>query len=51
MNQPIFTGSAVAIATPFTSDTVDYPALKRLHDFQLDNGTDAIVVCGTRPPP
>ena len=47
MNQPIFTGSAVAIATPFTSDTVDYPALKRLLDFQLDNGTDAIVVCGT----
>ena len=47
MNQPIVTGSAVAIATPFTSDTVDYPALKRLLDFQLDNGTDAVVVCGT----
>jgi len=47
MNSPIFTGSAAAIITPFTRDTVDYPALGRLLSFQLENGTDAIVVCGT----
>ena len=47
MKQPIFTGSGVAIITPFTSDSVDYPALKRLIDFQLENGTDAVIVCGT----
>ena len=47
MKQPIFIGSGVAIITPFTSDSVDYPALKRLIDFQLENGTDAIIVCGT----
>ena len=47
MKQPVFTGSGVAIITPFTSDTVDYPALKRLIDFQLENGTDAVIVCGT----
>ena len=47
MKKPVFTGSGVAIATPFTSDTVDYDALKRLLDFQLEGGTDAVIVCGT----
>ena len=47
MKQPVFTGSGAAIITPFTNDAVDYPALKRLLDFQLENGTDAIIVCGT----
>lgn len=47
MKQPLFTGSGVAIITPFTTDTVDYPALRRLLDFQLAGGTDAIIVCGT----
>ena len=47
MKQPVFTGSGVAIITPFTNDGVDYPALSRLIDFQLENGTDAIIVCGT----
>lgn len=47
MKQPVFTGSGVAIITPFTNDGVDYPALSRLLDFQLKNGTDAIIVCGT----
>ena len=47
MKQPVFTGSGVAIITPFTNDGVDYPALVRLLDFQLENGTDAIIVCGT----
>jgi 4-hydroxy-tetrahydrodipicolinate synthase len=47
MRDPIFTGSGVALITPFTSTGVDYPALKRLLDFQLSSGTDAIIVCGT----
>lgn len=47
MKQPVFTGSGVAIITPFTDGGVDYPALARLLDFQLENGTDAIIVCGT----
>ena len=47
MKQPIFTGSGTAVVTPFTSDGVDYPAFKKLLDFQLENGTDALVVCGT----
>ena len=47
MKQPIFTGSAVAIVSPFNRETLDISALRRLLDFQLENGTDAIVVCGT----
>lgn len=41
-------GSIVAIVTPFnTDDSIDYEAYKKLIEFQLENGTDAIVVCGT----
>ena len=47
MRQPIFTGSGVAIATPFTKDGVDFETLGELLDFQLEHGTDAIVACGT----
>ena len=47
MKEPLFTGSGVAIVTPFTKETVDLPTLGRLIDFQLKNGTDAVIVCGT----
>lgn len=47
VREPIFTGSGVAIVTPFTHETVDLNALGRLLDFQLENGTDAVIVCGT----
>ena len=47
MKQPIFTGSGVALITPFTRDGVDDNALKALLDFQLEAGTDAVIVCGT----
>lgn len=47
MKQPIFIGSAVAIVTPFRERGIDLEALGKLLDFQLENGTDAIVVCGT----
>ena len=47
MKKPIFTGSAAAVATPFTGSGVDFPALRKHLDFLLENGTDALVVCGT----
>ena len=47
MRNPVFTGSGVAIVTPFHGDAVDFPAFGRLIDWQIENGTDAIVVCGT----
>lgn len=44
----IFEGAAVAIVTPFHEDgSVDYGKLKELVEFQISNGTDAIVICGT----
>lgn len=44
----LFTGSGVAIVTPFREDgSVNYDAFAKLIDFQIENGTDAIIVCGT----
>ena len=44
----IFTGAAVAIVTPFNEDTtVNYEKLDKLIEYQIENGTDAIVICGT----
>ncbi len=45
--QPIFRGAATALATPFTADGIDYPAMAKMIEFQLSNGIDALVVCGT----
>ncbi len=45
--KPVFTGSGVAIVTPFTADGVDFPKLEELIEFQISNGTDAIIICGT----
>ncbi len=42
-----FIGSGVAIITPYNGYETDYEAFGRLIDFQIQNGTDAIVVCGT----
>ena len=48
MSKTLFTGSGVAIVTPFTKDgSVNIPKLNELIDFQIDNGTDAIIICGT----
>ncbi|MBQ6231397.1 MAG: 4-hydroxy-tetrahydrodipicolinate synthase [Eubacterium sp.] len=44
----IFKGAGVALVTPFKDDlTVDYDQLRKLVDYQIENGTDAIIVCGT----
>ncbi|MCM1113402.1 MAG: 4-hydroxy-tetrahydrodipicolinate synthase [Muribaculum sp.] len=44
----IFTGAGVAIVTPMKSDgTVNYEKFGELIEFQIENGTDAIIVCGT----
>jgi len=48
MKEPIFTGAAVAIITPMKEDgTVNYEEFGRFIDWQIESGTDAIVVCGT----
>jgi len=43
----IFTGSAVAIVTPFNEEGVDFNKLKELLEWHVESGTDAIVICGT----
>lgn len=44
----IFKGAGVAIVTPMREDrTVDFEQFTRLLEFQISNGTDAIIVCGT----
>ena len=43
----MFQGSIVAIVTPFNNGAVDEERLRELVEFQIENGTDAIVPCGT----
>lgn len=47
MKTPVFKGSCTAIVTPFDEYGIDYERLKKNLDFQYENGTSAIVVCGT----
>ena len=47
MKNTIFTGRATAIVTPMTKDDIDYEALGRFLEFQIENGINAIVVMGT----
>ena len=43
----MFSGSMVALVTPFKSGGVDWPNLEALIDFHLKSGTQGIVPCGT----
>lgn len=44
----IFTGAGVAIVTPMNDDfSVNYEKLGEIIDFQIENGTDSIIICGT----
>jgi len=44
----IFTGAGVAIITPFTENNeVNYNKLGERLDYQINNGTDCIIICGT----
>lgn len=44
----VFTGAGVAIVTPFKENgEVNYEKFAELLEFQIKNGTDAIIVCGT----
>ena len=47
MKTPVFTGANVAIVTPLNENGVDYERFGKLIDFQIDNGINAITVCGT----
>ena len=47
MKKIIFKGCGTAIITPFTKDGVNFDEFKKLIEFQIENGADSIIVCGT----
>jgi len=47
MKKVLFEGAGTAIVTPFTDEGVNYDEFKKLIEFQIDEGIDAIIVCGT----
>ena len=47
MKKNIFIGCGTALVTPFTEDGVDFDILKKLIDFQIQQGTDALIILGT----
>ena len=48
MKNTIFTGAGVAIVTPMNADgSINYDKLGELIDWQIEEGTDAIIICGT----
>ncbi len=44
---PVFTGSGVALVTPFADNKVDYDKLSELIEYHIENKTDSIIICGT----
>ena len=51
MQGNLFYGSGTALVTPFRGQHVDYDALEKLIDWQIDSGTDAIIILGTTGEP
>lgn len=47
MKKTVFEGAAVALVTPFKNGAVDFESLGNLIEFQINNKTDALVICGT----
>jgi 4-hydroxy-tetrahydrodipicolinate synthase len=47
MKTPVFTGSAVALVTPFDGDFIDFDKMASLIDWHIESGTSALVICGT----
>ena len=48
MKKTIFTGAGIAIVTPMNPDeSINFDRLGQIIDNQIENGTDAIVICGT----
>ncbi len=47
MKKILFKGCGTAIVTPFTDDGINFEEYKKLVEFQIAEGTDAIIVCGT----
>jgi 4-hydroxy-tetrahydrodipicolinate synthase len=44
---PLFTGAATALVTPFKDGKVDFASFGQLIDWQIEQGIDGLVICGT----
>ena len=51
MKKVLFRGCATALATPFTNSGIDEQALRKLVNYQIDNGVAALIACGTTGEP
>lgn len=51
MKKILFTGSGVALVTPFINNGINFEVLEELIEFHIENETDAIIVCGTTGEP
>lgn len=52
MKHTVFEGAAVALVTPFNEDgSINYDEFAKIIDYQIENKTDALVVCGTTGEP
>lgn len=47
MKNIIFKGCGTAIITPFTNEGINFEEFRKLIEFQISNGADSIIVCGT----
>lgn len=47
MKKPVFVGSGVAIVTPFNEKGINFDKLEELIEFQIKEGTNALIICGT----
>ncbi len=47
MKKNLFIGSGTALITPFTEDGIHFEELAKLIEFQISEGTDALIICGT----
>ena len=47
MKKSVFIGCGTALVTPFTEDGINFEELKRLLEFQIEQGVDSIIICGT----
>ena len=47
MRKPLFVGAGVALVTPFTENGVNFSVMEELIEYQISQGIDAIIPCGT----
>lgn len=47
MKKVIFKGCGTALVTPFTNDGVNFEELRKLIEFQILEGIDSLIICGT----